>query len=208
MTTELFKNSDKQVARPLREISAEIKRVFKEGKAAAEEVWRPHEERIGLLLIEAKTHFPDGKGFPDWFEAQDFGFSYSTGKRWRQFATSLQDVPDFVRDKIFSPTEKPLRVSHIVDRHGYVNPSNVRAAEMARIHREATANAERFMAKRRDLAKEIALIKAIALKIIDAGYKVLATKMHPDKGGSHDAQRRLNAARAKLKQALNFITND
>jgi hypothetical protein len=35
----------------------------------------------------------------------------------------------------------------------------------------------------------------LALQLIDIGYKVLSVKLHPDKGGSHDAMRRLNKVR-------------
>jgi curved DNA-binding protein CbpA len=45
------------------------------------------------------------------------------------------------------------------------------------------------------------LEKNLALKLIGIGYKVLSIKLHPDKGGSHDAMRRLNRVRAKLKEA-------
>ena len=46
---------------------------------------------------------------------------------------------------------------------------------------------------------EIAASKALALKMIDAGYKILAQEYHPDKGGSTEAMARLNRIRANLK---------
>jgi hypothetical protein len=39
----------------------------------------------------------------------------------------------------------------------------------------------------------------LALQLIDIGYKTLATKLHPDKGGSRDAMARLNRVRDRLK---------
>jgi len=43
----------------------------------------------------------------------------------------------------------------------------------------------------------------LAAKIVNAGFKVLAVKLHPDKqGGSHDAMRRLNAAKKLLTDGL------
>ena len=44
--------------------------------------------------------------------------------------------------------------------------------------------------------------RALELKIINAGYKALATKLHPDHGGSGEAMIRLNAARDRLKKTL------
>jgi hypothetical protein len=38
-------------------------------------------------------------------------------------------------------------------------------------------------------------------QVFDAGYRTMATKLHPDVGGSHDAMLRLNEMRDKLKRA-------
>ena len=40
----------------------------------------------------------------------------------------------------------------------------------------------------------------LAFKVIDIGFKVLATKLHPDKGGSTEAMTRLNNIRQSLKE--------
>jgi hypothetical protein len=50
-------------------------------------------------------------------------------------------------------------------------------------------------------AKEAALERKLGLELIDIGYKVLATKLHPDRGGSHEAMQRLNTVRARLREA-------
>lgn len=39
----------------------------------------------------------------------------------------------------------------------------------------------------------------LSLQMIDAGYKAMAMKLHPDKGGSKDAMHRLNNGRDRLK---------
>src|SRR5678809_1540495 len=41
--------------------------------------------------------------------------------------------------------------------------------------------------------------RELAGRLIDIGYKVLAHKLHPDKGGSREAMVRLNAVRDRLK---------
>ena len=40
--------------------------------------------------------------------------------------------------------------------------------------------------------KEAQIARALGLQLIDIGYKVLVTKLHPDKGGSSEAMTRLN----------------
>jgi hypothetical protein len=47
--------------------------------------------------------------------------------------------------------------------------------------------------------EERRLQQRLALQLIDVGYKALATKLHPDKGGSREAMSRLNAVRDRLK---------
>jgi hypothetical protein len=51
-------------------------------------------------------------------------------------------------------------------------------------------------------AEESAAQRKLALQLIDIGYRVLARKLHPDKGGSRVAMARLNAVRARLKACL------
>jgi hypothetical protein len=49
-------------------------------------------------------------------------------------------------------------------------------------------------------AAEYELKLKLATQLIDIGYKALASKLHPDKGGSPEAMARLNEVRSELKQ--------
>jgi len=201
MTTTLSNNSEKQVARPLNVIPPEIKEEYKQGKTEATEVWRPHEERIGLLLIEARTHFPSG-GFEDWFNRQGFEFGFRMGQKYRQYALELGALPDFVRRNVVSPHFKPPHIAHVTQA-GYKPP----VPELKRIRDEAAARAAQILKGRAKRAKEQVVIKRLAVQIIEAGFKLLSTKLHPDKGGSDEGMRRLIAARGQLKHALNFMSS-
>jgi DnaJ-class molecular chaperone len=46
---------------------------------------------------------------------------------------------------------------------------------------------------------EVELHRELAQELIDIGYKALATRLHPDRGGSKDAMARLNRVREELK---------
>lgn len=48
-------------------------------------------------------------------------------------------------------------------------------------------------------ADEVRLHREIALELIDVGFKALATRLHPDRGGSKEAMARLNRVRDELK---------
>lgn len=46
---------------------------------------------------------------------------------------------------------------------------------------------------------EVQLHRDMALELIDVGFKALATRLHPDRGGSKEAMARLNRVRTELK---------
>jgi hypothetical protein len=48
--------------------------------------------------------------------------------------------------------------------------------------------------------EEVRLHREMALELVDIGYKALATRLHPDRGGSKDAMSRLNRVREELKR--------
>jgi hypothetical protein len=48
-------------------------------------------------------------------------------------------------------------------------------------------------------ADEVRLHREMALELIDVGFKALATRLHPDRGGSKEAMARLNRVRDELK---------
>ena len=51
-------------------------------------------------------------------------------------------------------------------------------------------------------AEQPAARRKIALELISAGYKALAIKLHPDKGGSREAMILLNEVRDLLKRCV------
>jgi hypothetical protein len=56
-----------------------------------------------------------------------------------------------------------------------------------------------FVRERQTRDDEIRLHRELAEELIDIGYRALATRLHPDRGGSKDAMVRLNLVRGELK---------
>jgi hypothetical protein len=52
-----------------------------------------------------------------------------------------------------------------------------------------------FVQERQARDDEVRLHRELAEELIDLGYRALATKLHPDRGGSKDAMSRLNTVR-------------
>jgi hypothetical protein len=63
-----------------------------------------------------------------------------------------------------------------------------KASNIKHLHEESLKRAEE-----RDLERKL------ALQLIDIGYKALASKLHPDRGGSAEAMQQLNRVRDQLK---------
>jgi hypothetical protein len=53
-----------------------------------------------------------------------------------------------------------------------------------------------------ELAAERKAERKLVAQLIDAGYRSLASKLHPDKGGSPDAMSRLSRVRDQVKRQL------
>lgn len=67
--------------------------------------------------------------------------------------------------------------------------------------REALGDLDRelFTQEKQSRTDEIQLHREIAIELVDIGYKALATRLHPDRGGSKDAMARLNRVREELQ---------
>ena len=69
-------------------------------------------------------------------------------------------------------------------------------------------NVSKLKQEYEDKKKENKVIRELAIQLIDIGYKVLATKLHPDKGGSSEAMHRLNEIRRGLKKCAEETWNN
>jgi hypothetical protein len=99
------------------------------------------------------------------------------------------------------------KVEKVADNWAY----NKRARERAR-HTSAwyqpvqpitnPLNVQRMSEEREARVQEAKLQHDLGLQLINTGYKVWATKLHPDKGGSREDMTRLNRIRDILKRAI------
>jgi hypothetical protein len=68
--------------------------------------------------------------------------------------------------------------------------------------RAAPFNWAAYNADQAEQLKELRAVNELARKVIDIGYRVLAKEAHPDKGGSTETMRRLNAVRRRLRASV------
>jgi hypothetical protein len=166
----------KQVARPLKVLVPLIKDELTAGDAAGLE----HYRQAGEMLNEAKGQVPHGS-WSRWL-TKNFELSQTTAKRYMRLARVAKDDDDVFK----STTDGRFRsYREIIGER----PAARVAENIQRIRQEALSRQQD-----RDAARKL------AMQLIDIGYKALATKLHPDKGGSREAMMLLNEVRDRLKQ--------
>src|SRR4030095_13631630 len=181
-TKTLVERNSEELARPLKVLVP----LIREEIAVGDEAGLGHYRRAGEMLLEAKPQVPHGE-WEAWVK-RHFDRTTQTARNWMNLAFKSKagirfETVSHSRGDLRKPGRPPVwhePIKRIID----------------------TAAGERFMQRFKEARQETELIHELALKIIDAGYKVLSMKMHPDKGGNPDAMRRLNEARKMLKGAI------
>lgn len=188
-----------QVARPLKVLVPLIREDLTHGNEAAKNAAMPYFKSAGEKMIEAKPQLGHGE-FEPWIK-RNFGISASHARNYMALARAtankqnaapaapqFSSLDDFRRKHLGQDYRVPGSrrdvawtdpVKQIIGRVD-TDTLNLRKAEMNR-------------------AEEREAQRKLALQLIDIGYKALASKLHPDKGGSRDAMARLNAVRDRLK---------
>jgi hypothetical protein len=177
--------------RPLRVLVPLIKNELAAGQAAGIE----HYRRAGEMLIEAKAQVEHGQWL-GWLEA-NFHLSINTAQDYMRLARRAEKMPEIT----FSTIKEATRPTTQSDNH---QPAWHRPVQDIITHR---VNVERLAEERQSREQEARLLRQLGYQLIDIGFKVLASKLHPDKGGSAEAMARLNRVRARLREALSTIPN-
>jgi hypothetical protein len=183
-----------EVARPLRSLVQLIKENLQQGDEAAANAGLSFYMTAGEMLLEAKQQLEHGE-FTPWLKRND-NFDRST--------TTLRKYMELAEQKNRAQNFSSINAFHKATGHkGYV-PNKPRPQAWHDPVKEAIGKVNVEALKQDALAKqeERALQRKLALSLIDIGFKALASKLHPDKGGSREAMVRLNRVRELLKGAV------
>jgi hypothetical protein len=184
----------------LREILVEeIDSAWMNLQSSFEQLRRQHYHRLGELFIQLRLTFQkDKKG--------DREFGAFCKKHWPKIKDTARKEYIAYRKGLGPVTSAsreadlpPLR--HVTAPN--VSQTNRPGDQYRRIVDHEVKEPESFHVPSTKREQENELILDLAEKIINAGFRVLSVKLHPDKdGGSNEAQRRLNAAKKLLQDAL------
>lgn len=157
--------------------------LIQEELAAANRISLEHQRRAGELLLEAREQIAAFK-WGKWL-SKNFDLSRATAYRYMALAERIQQDPDIVSHGRQSARRITGRVERPQWQPVFKAANNI--------------DVDEFKEVRQARAEEVQLHRDLALELIDIGFKALATRLHPDRGGSKDAMRRLNRVRDELK---------
>jgi hypothetical protein len=199
-----LETAEQQVARPLKELARLIKAdlqkindIRMESIRTVSELMQPLRVAIGEKLLEAKPQVKHGS-FKQWIAKTLPMMSYRAAAEYMSLADTQKCTGvHFSNMQHFRRHTKPGY------KHNRTGTANWRNEVQSRLD---NFNVNQFTKHDdRDRLGEQIMVKKLAGEIVSIGYKVLATKMHPDKGGSAEAMQRLNEARDMLKEALRGV---
>ena len=192
MNIAVAKTESREIARPLHVLVPLIKDDIKHGDEAGMEFYIA----AGEKLTEAREgSFSDQPANKFW--------EWAT----RNFGRSKNILIDYMKMSQARDTKSFKKIKSI---SGFRRSLGQTARESGRVFRpyqqpvddivtRAQVNAARLANEDLNRAEEREAQRKLALQLIDIGYKALASKLHPDKGGSRDAMARLNTVRDRLK---------
>ena len=177
-----------QIARPLKTLIPLIQSELQMGNNAG----REHYEEAGRLLNEAKEQVPYGR-WGSWL-SNNFDLSTRTAQDYMRWARHREQI----RSGAARTEHSSLRdMTGNTERNREQRQSKQQQA-FRRVLRDVAADT--FVQERQSRDDEIQLHRNLAEELVDIGYRALATRLHPDRGGTKDAMIRLNRVRDELKQ--------
>jgi hypothetical protein len=181
ITTDTGRN----IARPLKVLIPLIQSELQQGDSAG----REHYTNAGEMLIEAKESDQVPHGSWSRWLTKNFDLSQRTAQVYMQWARQKRSGAAHLTS-LRSMTGHTGR-----DRE---KRNSTQQQQFRRVLRDVAADT--FVQERQARDDEVELHRELAEELIDLGYRALATKLHPDRGGSKDAMARLNRVRDELKQ--------
>jgi hypothetical protein len=192
--SEVAMQEDRQVARPLKVLVPLIKEDLKRAQSAG----MPYYQAAGEKMLEAQASGEMGHSELVGWIKRNFGIGRAQALLYMSYAKTTSDASG----PAFSSLEDFKR-KHLG--HKGSVPGSRRDADWQEPIKESIEKAKQQAARLRDESlsrqQERDAERKLALQLIDIGFRALASKLHPDKGGSRDAMARLNRVRSRLKQS-------
>jgi len=193
----LVSSEGKMTVRPLSVLVQLIKQDIERGNEASRAAGLPHYRAAGEKMLEAKAQLPHGE-FTGWIR-RHFNLGGRAARLYMSLAHATKDIE---KGTAIPPEQRDITFQEAIRKHtknvNFGKPAAWRA-EIDDSVRRVLDSAKRLEKENLTRQQERAAEKNLALQLISIGFKALASKLHPDKGGTKDAMMRLNRVRDRLK---------
>jgi Protein of unknown function (DUF3102) len=186
MSTAVATRISTKVSRPLKILIPLIKQDLERGDRAGMQYYAD----AGDKLLEAKGQVAHGY-WGTWL-SKNFAVNDSTARRYMRLAR--------LRAEQQNGHAVPVLPSSLREMDGETTRARARRkrdSSFQSVLRDL--DTDLYTQEQQTRADEVRLHRELALELIDVGFKALATRLHPDKGGPKEAMARLNRVRDELK---------
>lgn len=187
--TAVAKRAQTKISRPLKVLIPLIQADIERGDRAGMEYYAD----AGDKLIEAKESGQVSFGHWGAWVSKNFELSDRVAQRYMRLARLRSENTEIRR----GAADLPRSLREMEGDTKRARERRDRDRSYQSILREVEADL--YTQEQQTRTDEVQLHRDLALELVDIGYKALATKLHPDHGGSKEAMARLNRVRAELK---------
>jgi hypothetical protein len=180
-------SKSRAVARPLKVLVPLIKADLEQGDRAGMQYYAD----AGDKLIEAKEQVAHGY-WGTWL-SKNFHLVDRVAQRYMRLARLRAENIENRRPASDLPRSLSEMEGHTARRQERQQAESAYKAVLRELETDL------YTQEQQTRADEVQLHRDIALELVDVGYKALATRLHPDRGGSKEAMARLNRVRSELK---------
>jgi hypothetical protein len=196
MTTAILEKPPAEIAQTQTrtDIAQKIDRLFSEFTHGITEMERKYKYELGHQFRLLRETFDEEREFVAYCRERFPLIQNNVRVEYTAYHKKL--TPKLKTSRAVLKVYPPIR--HTVQpgyRKGYAEEQYRRIVDKAALD-------EKLKIERQKAEKEAQLIHKMAVEIVNVGFRVLSVKLHPDKGGSHDAMRRLNQAKKLLIETL------
>ena len=181
-------STNKQIARPLKVLVP----LIQEELIAGNEAGMEHYVKAGRMLVEVQDSGQVAYGSWGQWLKKNFTLSRSTANDYMRVARAV--------DKGSLVGRLPTSLTSVVDGPRTIKSVTKKNKLKSLFDGVDKVNVTRLSDERQSRDEEIKLHRDLAAQLIDLGYRALATRLHPDAGGSREAMSRLNTVRHELKE--------
>ena len=187
MSTAVARHTSSRIVRPLKTLIPLIKQDLERGDRAGMQYYAD----AGDKLIEAKSQL--GQGYWGTWLSKHFAL----GDRQARMYMRLARLRAENAEKGSGGSDLPRSLSEMRGKTEWERRQRKSDQAFKSVLRDLETDL--YAQEQQSRADEVRLHREMALELIDVGFKALATRLHPDRGGSKEAMARLNRVRDELK---------